>query len=446
MNMKRNISIGFRRVTAVAAGIVVCVSIVVCASIFIPTRVSAQNPGLGSGKTTPSIPIKLEDISSRTATEYIVETGEVIRNILLTGELKAERAVVINAPRTNNNSSSSITFLADEGSYVKAGQRIVEYDDSNLVNNRVDQERNVQDAITDIANQKASLESQRCDLMNSLSQAEANVKTAELDARVDRSLRSENEYERFQLSLLRAQLNLEKAKENMANFEANYDAKMAVVEITRSQREIQLQKTDNDIRVLKVNSPIDGIFLYGDNWQSNRKVQVGDSIFSGMEVASIPDLDSMQVVGYVYDTEYRLLGRGMRCEVSFDALPDYKVDARIVSLTSVASRRGFATEKKLFQAIVRLDKIDSEILKPGMTARITVPLVLAEAAVSVPREYVGVDTQGRNYVVKIVDAKKNEKEFVNIGAVGDNLIEITSGLSAGEKLLPVRYITEVTKK
>ena len=441
MNMKKNLYAGFRRRAFIAAGALVC------ASLFVPARTYAQNPGLGGGKTASTIPIALENIASKKAAEYVVDTGEITRKILLTGELRAEHSVSIAAPRINNNFGSSITYLVDEGTIVKAGQRIVEFDDSNLVNNRTDAERSLQKAEINIAKKKVDLEAQRCDYLDRVSQAEASLKKAALDAKVDKSLRSENDYERYQLTLLRARLNLEKARENLANFEKNYDSEMALVEIDRSQKEINLKKIDNDIQLLKINSRIDGIFIYGDNWQSNRKVQVGDNIFPGMEVASIPDLESMQVIAYVYDTEYRMLSPRMRCDVSFDALPGVTVGGSIASLASVASRRGFASDKKLFQAVVRLDKIDAEMLKPGMTARVSVPLVLVGGVPAVPREYIGVDSQGRNYVLKGTDAKKADTQIVTIGAIGDSMIEITSGVAIGEKLFPVQIqYAEASKK
>ena len=82
---------------------------------------------------------------------------------------------------------------------------------------------------------------------------------------------------------------------------------MALVEINRSQAEINLKKIESDMQLLKIDAPQDGILIYGDNWTSNRKIQPGDSLFQGMEVASLPDLSSMQVIGNVYDTEYRSL-------------------------------------------------------------------------------------------------------------------------------------------
>jgi len=418
------------RCAVVAAGIAVCVC------LFAPARISAQNPGLGGGKSAAP-PIALQDVPSKKIEEYVVTTDEIVRDLLLTGELKAALSQVINSPRGRNNPSNTVTFLADEGALVKAGERIVEFDDANLLNSRADAELDLETAKLQLAKKKVDLESQRCDLLNNVAQGEAALKKAELDARVDRSLRSENDYERYQLNLLRAQLNLEKYRENLENFEKNYDSNVMLSEITMSNAELQLKRIDNDIEQLKVNAPIDGIFIYGDNWQSNRKVQIGDSIFGGMEIASIPDLSSLQVIGYVYDTEYRLLRPGMRCDVSFDAQPDLHVGGSVIRLTDVANRRGFSSDKKLFQATIRLDNVDTELLKPGMTARVNVPMVLATEVPAVPREYIGADSQGSNYVLKVTDAQKTDKQVVKIGAIGDSLVEIASGVSVGEKLFPV---------
>ena len=432
MNIKKNQSIGFRRLAAIAAGAFIC------ASLFVPTRTSAQNPGLGGAKTAPAIPIALEDVVSKKLTEYVVGTGEITRELLLTGELKAARSIVIQAPRSQNSFSNTITFLADEGATVVAGERIVEFDDTSLINSKTDAETTLETAILNVAKKKVDLASNRYSLMNSLKQAEGTLKRAELYRKIDKSLVSENQYEKYQLDIMKARLLLEKAQENLDNFERTYDSEMAKVEITRAQAELQLRKYESDIALTKIDARQGGIFLYGDNWQSNRKVQVGDNIFPGMEVASIPDLTSLQVIGYVFDTEYRQLTRGMRCEISFDALPGVVVSGVVMSLTDVANRRGFATDKKMFQATVQLNEVDTELLKPGMTARVNVPLVLANNVLLAPREYIGIDSKGRNFVRAGTDIRKTDTQFVQLGAVGDRMIEIASGVSVGETLFPVQ--------
>jgi len=430
------------------AGFWVCAAIAgaVIYPIMGPSRVAAQNPGLGGAKTSSSQPITTTNPPERKLVNYVVEKNEIVRDIVLSGELQAKNFLSLTVPRIQSNFGNTITYLAPEGSIVKKGERIIEFDDSSLLNSMADAERNLDQKKLQIQQKKADLESQRCDRLSSLAQAEARHKIANLYGKIDASILSENDYRRYQLDVEKTRLSLEKAQEELANFDRTYASQMTLVEIERSQSELNLKKIQSDMQLLKIDAPQDGILIYGDNWQSNRKFQEGDSTFPGMEIASLPDLDSMQVVGYVYDTEYSVLKPGMKCFVKFDALPEYRIGGTIESLTSVASRKGFASQKKLFQATVRLDRIDSSILKPGMTARVNVPLILTDEEVTaVPRAYVGVDSQGRNFVIKGTDPKKADTLFVKVGAVGDNLVEIANGLSVGDKLLPIQRMTEVSK-
>lgn len=404
---------------------------------------SAQNPGLKSTKT--DLPVSASTPDAAKQASYTVAQGQIIKEVLLTGELRAARSTEINAPELGSSFSNTVTFLAPEGKIVRQGERIVEFDDSSLLSSRSEDERTLDEAKLNIQKKKADLEAERCDLLNSVAQAEADLKAAELYGRISKDLLPANTYQKYQLDLDKAKLSLQKAKEQLANFEKSYASQMQLVEISKSQAEINLKKTDGDIELLKVNAPQDGILIYGDNWASNRKIQPGDSIHHGEQVASLPDLSTLQVIGYVYDTEYGSILRDARCTVTLDALPGFAVDGKVVSLTSVASRKGFFSTKKLFQTVVQLDKVDTQRMKPGMTARIRIPIVLAKDAPAVPRDYLGTDSQGRYYVLKGTDPKTASTQVVELGAIGDRLAQIVSGVSAGDPLLPLQRLAEVNK-
>jgi len=406
---------------------------------------SAQNPGLTGSRKAAPIPADTEKQKTGKQAAYEVTNVEVIKELLVTGELKAAQSVLINAPDVRSSFANTISFLAPEGSIVKKGQRIIEFDDSSLESNRSEAERTLDQAKLRIDKQKADLEAQRCDLLNSLSQAESSLKQSELYGKISKDLLPGNTYQKYQLNVTKAKLSVQKAKENLENFEKSYASQMALVEIDRSQAEINLKKIVSDMQLLKIDAPQDGILIYGDNWSSNRKMQAGDSVFQGMEVARLPDLTSLQVVGSVYDTEYSLLQPDMRCTVTLDALPGYKVDGRILSRTSVASRKSFTSTKKVFQITVQLDKVDPAVMKPGMTARVRVPLVLAKAATAIPRDYLGVDSRGQHFVLKGTEPKNAQTQPVTIGAVGDRLIQIATGVSAGDKLLSMQRLAEVSQ-
>jgi HlyD family secretion protein len=431
MDMKENRRTGYRYV---GFFIMICLACAGAELCFV--SVQAQNPSVGAKAQEDPIPVSPATVAP--VKPYVVSKASIIRNLLLTGELKAARSISITAPDIRSSFSNMVTFLAPEGKQIKKGERIVEFDDSSLMSQKSEAERNLDETKLTIDKTKADQEAQRCDLLNSLSQAQSQLKQDQLYAKISKDLLPANTYQKYQLNLEKSKLSLDKAKEQLSNFEKNYASQMALVEINKSQAEINLKKIVSDMSLLKIDAPQDGILIYGDNWQSNRKVQTGDNMFHGMEAVSLPDLTSMQVVGYVYDTEYGSLASDMRCDISFDALPGYTVGGKIVTLSSVAGRKGFSSQKKVFQATVQLDRVDAQLMKPGMTAIVKIPMVLAAEATAIPREFMGVDTQGKSFVLKKKDEKNSQKQLVSLGAIGDQLVQITSGVSVGDPLLPVK--------
>lgn len=399
---------------------------------------SAQSPGVKGSKTDGQPPIASAAPVTAKVVAYKVANGQVLKELLLTGELRAARSASIIAPDISSSFSNMVTFLAPEGSQIKKGERIVEFDDSSLMSNKSEAERTLDEAKLNIEKTKADLEAQRCDLLNALSQAESQLKQDQLYGKISKDLLPGNDYLKYQLNVQKSKLSLDSAKEKLDNFEKAYASQMQLVEISRSQAEIALKKIVNDMAKLEIDAPQDGILIYGDNWSSNRKIQPGDTLYHGMEAASLPDLTSMQVVGYVYDTEYSSLASDVRCSISLDALPSFQVGGRIISLTSVAGRKGFASQKKVFQAVIQPDKIDVQLLKPGMTARIKIPMVLAKDTPAIPREYLGYDSQGRSYVLKGTDPKTASVQFVGVGVIGDRLTQVVSGVSVDDPLLPIQ--------
>jgi HlyD family secretion protein len=420
----------------------IALAAVLAAAVFLASsfglrHASAQSPGVSAGKSKDQPPVSEAAPQTKLAV-YKVGRGQIDKELVLTGELRAQNSVSITAPDIRSSFSNMVTFLAPEGAQIKKGERIVEFDDSSLLSQKSEAERTLDEAKLTIEKTKADQEAQRCDLLNSLAQAESQLKQDQLYGKISKDLLPGNTYQKYQLNLEKSKLALQKAKENLDNFEKSYASQMALVEISRSQAEINLKKIVSDMALLKIDAPQDGILIYGDNWQSNRKIQPGDTLFHGMEVVSLPDLSSLQVVGYVYDTEYGSIAPGMTCVVNFDALPDFKIGGRVLSLTSVAGRKGFASQKKVFQAVIQLDKDDYSKLKPGMTARIRIPMVLAKEAASIPREYLGYDRQGHSYVLKGTEEKTASRQVVELGAIGDRLVQVVSGVSIGDPLLPVQ--------
>jgi HlyD family secretion protein len=332
--------------------------------------------------------------------------------------------------------------MADEGKSLNKGERLIEFDTSALVSQMDEQQRQVDDASLSIEKTKKDQEAIRCDKLNAVAQAQGNLKIAKLDADIPQEIEPKNDFLNYQNQLGKAKLTLQKAQEDLANFEAAYDAQIGLAQIRKSQLEVTLKRMQNDLVLLTVDAPQDGVVIFGDNWASNRKFAVGDIAFPGQVVITLPDLAHMQVSGYVYDTEVQYLTAGMPCDVSLDAVPGKSFRGKIASLTSVAGRKGFATTQKVFKAIILLDSVDLNYMKPGMTSRAEIVLSMAADVLAIPRVNLSMDKQGQYYVLKDMGPKTApDRVLVKVGAFGDKMVQILSGVNVGDRLLPVQKTT-----
>jgi HlyD family secretion protein len=374
---------------------------------------------------------------------YTVAKGDVSRTIIITGELQASSSREILVPVTKASSTSTITFLAPEGKVIRKGEPLVEFDPSSLLSQMAEQQRSVEEGGLNIEKKIKDLEAQRAGLLNTVAQAEGSLKIAKLNADIPMDLQPANTFLKYQTDYEKAKLSLDKAKEQLANFEASYDSQLTLVKIQRSQAELTLKRMQGDLELLSIKAPQDGVVIYGDNWQSNRRYQVGDVAFPNMPVVILPDLSAMQVTGFVYDTELQFLAIGMPCEIHLDAVPGKSWRGKVQSLTSVATRKGFATTQKVFKAVIRLDSVDLESMKPGMTARAEFLLSMASGVTIVPRQNLGLDVQGRYYVLKETGAKTPPAlEYVKPGVFGDLVVQILSGIEAGDRILSAQKTSE----
>jgi HlyD family secretion protein len=124
---------------------------------------------------------------------------------------------------------------------------------------------------------------------------------------------------------------------------------------------------------------------------------------------------------------------GLPVEVRFDALPNESATGTVRSIDVAASSVNNVIS---YGVIVELDGV-GDAVKLGMTA--TVDVVIAERSdvISVPQSAV-VETDDGPAVLKVeVGANEPVSTAVTVGIKGDGLIEITSGLIAGE-----RYLTD----
>jgi HlyD family secretion protein len=162
-----------------------------------------------------------------------------------------------------------------------------------------------------------------------------------------------------------------------------------------------------------------------------RKPQVGDSVWSGQPLATIPDLSQMLVRTRVRETDLHRIAEGLRADVAVEAYPDLQLNGRVDFIGSLASAEP-GSPWKYFDVRLILDRADPR-LRPGMSARVS--FVLDEVADAVIAPLDAIFFREDQSVCYVRRGGEIWEEPVVLGRRNDTHVEVRSGLEPGEELL-----------
>jgi multidrug efflux pump subunit AcrA (membrane-fusion protein) len=169
-------------------------------------------------------------------------------------------------------------------------------------------------------------------------------------------------------------------------------------------------------------SPIDGVV-------GKVNVEVGQSAAPGMPVATVASFsDRIRVRAAVSDADLPYAKVGATADVSVSAIPDQIFSGRVTQVSPMvdAASRSATVEVTLSNSQHRL--------VPGMTASVRLVVERREHVVAVPLSALFSTDKTR---AVIIDGTTARSRPIQTGLVGDELVEIVSGIQPGDKVATV---------
>jgi HlyD family secretion protein len=166
-------------------------------------------------------------------------------------------------------------------------------------------------------------------------------------------------------------------------------------------------------------------------------LSVGAAVPTGAPLLTVTDLGGLTVTAEVDETDVLLVRPGVAAQVEVDAVPDARYAATVsaVDLAPTTSAGGGVTYR------VRMalgagrgdDGAAAPAPRPGMSAVVDLQVRTARDVVAVPVASVLRD-EGRD-VVFVVEQGRAVRREVRLGAQGEELVEVTTGLSPGMRVV-----------
>ena len=307
------------------------------------------------------------DEAASSIPSYPVQQGEFVISLQLKGgELEAVEAENIVAPRVRGQ--LKIVELFPEGEQVAVGDLLVQFEQTDFQKRVMDAEQQVESARADLEKTRATQKAEIVKLEADIQNQEANLRLAELQ--VERMVfEATVQKEEAQIEAHKAKLSYQQAIEKLASQQVvnNAEVKKRQLEIERHERELDKARKELASTTIKAEKP--GLVVYGKVWKGERpeKVRVGDEIWGGVKVISLPDLSQIQVKTYVNEVEVDKLDTGQVALIKLDALPEPTFHGRIKSIASLGREKEGEKNVKVFDVVLAIEEQDAR-LKPGMTA------------------------------------------------------------------------------
>ena len=325
-----------------------------------------------------------DDTTKTRFEELRVRRGPFRERVLLTGTLEATRAVRITPPRTPTW-RVLIRWMEEDGTHVKAGQKVLELDNSAFATDLEEERLAARKEEMELQQQEAQAYAQAAEIAFTVVERQIELQKAQIEADVPKGLIPLREYQEKQLALERARTAVAKTEEELATHIRTAEQGLTV-------RHINLEKSHYDIRIaekaiaeLVLEAPRDGVLIIGDLRRENRKLQVDDTVWPGYVVARIPDLSEMQVVARLSDVDDGNVRAGMTAIVRLDAYPELSFPAIVNDITPVARGMSSRSLRRAFRVRVALKQTDAEKMRPGMAASVEVHARELEDVLLVPR-------------------------------------------------------------
>jgi HlyD family secretion protein len=322
-----------------------------------------------------------------------VRQGNLNLDVRTTGELQTRQTVTLFAPPVAGG-TLQIVHLDGEGTRVKPGELVLEFDPSeqeyNLEKNRTDLEEGQQE----MAKAKAQAAVQESDDRLARLKAKFAVRKAELEVQKNPLLAAIDAKKNL-LDLDQAKRALAQLEQDIQSHTSSNQAALLVAQAKYGKAKIEMQRAEQNIKNMAIRAPIGGVVKVLENEEAVGgffftgmtipEFRTGDQVQPGTPVVNILDMDHMTIMAKVAETDRPAVHPGEPVEIRADAIPGQVFTGKVGTVAGMAVQSLFELNPtRRFDVSVEFDHPDP-LLRPGFTAHLTLRGDEAKDALYVPR-------------------------------------------------------------
>ncbi|ABV87162.1 efflux RND transporter periplasmic adaptor subunit [Shewanella pealeana] len=361
-----------------------------------------------------------------------VESGILEQQIEVTGELVSANTVNLKPPALRRVWQYQVKMLAPEGSEVNKGDRVAQLDTSNLSQRLSVKAAELETTIQDIETSKLRNAKKLEELKLELAEAKMNQEKSQMKVDISDETVSAIDEQKYLRDAVIAKDRVKLINQKIELELKGAEQRMKMLAGDQQKFAAEVSTLEKGIKSMTLIAPRAGMVVYGNDQQGN-KVAEGQNIFVGDSVLSIPDLQHMQVNMTIPEVEAGRVKIGQKLKIRLDANPEKSFNGEITELGAVFRVKNQDVPLVIFDAVASISEPDTELMRPGMTAKISIDIANNSPELLLALDAVHYE-RGKAYVL-LPGIFNDTKQYVGLGSMGKERVAITSGLKEGEEVL-----------
>jgi len=363
---------------------------------------------------------------------FTVTRRDFVRSLRLNGTVEAVESTSIQAPRLSgqNNNSLVIMRLVSNGSTVKPGDMLVEFDRQEQLRNALDRKADLTDLEQQIKKREADEVAAKASDDSAIQQAADALAKAKLEL-IKNDMLPKIEAEKNDLTYEQAQAQLKQLQETYTLKRAAAKADIHVLEIRRDRSATTMKQAESNAERMLVTSPLPGVAVIKTTWKNGGNMvefAEGDEVRPGQPVVEVVNPAVMRVRARVNQADINDLRSGETVRIGLDAYPDLSFAGTVAQISPIGQQSTLSPKVRNFVVLV-LVKGSNPSLMPDLTASLDVELERTPGALVVPRD--SVVTNGEQTYVMAQRGSRFERRDVAVGATSAYEAVVTNGLTEG---------------
>jgi HlyD family secretion protein len=374
-----------------------------------------EHPADTEPQEEAAIPVEVSD----------VQLGQIDNSLSVIGNVEASKQISVH-PKLSGKIES---LYVAKGDMVEKGQKLVQLDQSDILNSVKQSQASLQSAQANVSQSK---ERQETDII----QAQQNVDNAQRaynDAKInydrmktlyEEEAISKQQYEQAESSLKQAESSLEVAQESLAT--AKSDVNFKTLQASVNQSQVGLDIARSQLADTLVKAPISGVIATLDP-------EEGEYVSPQAPIMTIIQMNPLLVKASITEEQLPLMQEGKTFTVLIQSI-GVEVQGEVTFISPITDQ-----QSRTYPIEITVEDVPDS-MKPGMVAKVLLSeKEEQEEQIVIPINAV-IQSEGKSYVFVIEEERAVKKE-VTIGKENSESVVITSGLAVGEQIIVKGQLT-----